>query len=178
MAAREPAPRRVRRTSRMIGRGAHASECKCMDVVASDEEGSEKGDLLLGAGTLRYLVPFGGNSIVGRKQGRLRSRSLGSRSSLVESQELAESGVLCPEYPKLCFCLKQPSATFTVLRKTCHARSISTLWRCANCTTTEARRPGSLVRPWTLSVGFARRLQHSGKPEAPGPRLRQRAESP
>jgi hypothetical protein len=102
-----------------------------MDVIASDKEGSEKGGLLVGAGTLRYLVSLGGNSIVGWKQGRPRSstRTLGSRSSMIESRELAESRVLGPECPKLCFRLKQPGVGFTVSREACHARSVSTLWR-------------------------------------------------
>jgi len=85
-----------------------------MDIVASDEERSEKADLLVGTGTLRYLVPLRGNSTVGAKQARLRSRQFGSRSSFVDSQELAESGVFCPECPKLCFRLKQANTGFII----------------------------------------------------------------
>jgi hypothetical protein len=86
-----------------------------MDVVASYEQGSEKGDLGVGTRTVRYRIPFGGNAIVRWKQGRPRSSSLGSRPSFVESQELAESGVLRPEFPKLCLRLKQPQVGFIVL---------------------------------------------------------------
>jgi len=89
-----------------------------MDIVASDEEGSEESDLFIGAGTLRYFAPLGANSIVGLEQGRLRGRNLGPSFSLVESQELAESGVFCPERPKLCFRLEEAGAGFIVLRKT------------------------------------------------------------